>query len=365
MESHEANSEKTEQNAQLPTYAEAISPEDAPPDINALSDYKVDPSIFDPTPSASSSQRFVFTSPPPPAPYHPIPEGVDVWYNTHGRGLIITEPGCRDDVIFAASYHNGWKKLRMGRPGVTLFNGINYHFPVLAAALEDDTHVKYKDNWHSWKNFSKDLWYHSTKSVIAMPALPESTDSNGESSSKGKDIEERNMVPEMMVARPIGEEGIGYRFSIEVGEEKKRRETFEWRQGLKGWVPGETSSTGFRLIRIDSSSASASNPQTWQETKGGSSSKGTSNGSLLGTRVEGEVVAVVTFKTWSAPLTKLRFVGSGRGGSHGVLGQRWALMVLVTALRLWFLRTFSGVDRKRYEKGEKFRANYKGKSAQT
>lgn len=121
-------------------------------------------------------------------------------------------------------------------------------------------------------------------------------------------------------ARGSGEEPVGFSgfahgthsFSIEIGHDG-HREPFEWRHSHGADVDSiGGSSSGWKLVRLAG------------DAPGGSGGRG-SDGK--------EVVAV--WANIRMSITKeltFRFLGSG---ATGMLGERWAVMAVVTALRIW------------------------------
>lgn len=106
-----------------------------------------------------------------------------------------------------------------------------------------------------------------------------------------------------------------------------RREAFEWRfsQGKEVKVFGAWS-TGWKLVRLDGVAESES------ESGEGSSSRSERR---HGQTSDGKpVVAVVADNTSPSTnkIAKFHFVGAG---ATGELGERWAFMALMTAVRVW------------------------------
>ena len=158
---------------------------------------------------------------------------------------------------------------------------------LILAAAGDDTHI------------------FSAKSIIYMPCL----DSDG--------TMPRGYTSEVMRGSTSGNGSVRFDFSIETGE-KAVREKFEWRKFSKG---DETSAKkgGFRLVRLTSSP--------------GGSYDGSSQASIG----DGEIVAMLKWAfSWTniKQAFSLELIGSGRSGR---LGERWILMVVITALRIYTL----------------------------
>jgi hypothetical protein len=120
-----------------------------------------------------------------------------------------------------------------------------------------------------------------------------------------------------------------YRFAIEVGgddEKQGRREDFEWRHG-----GGEdiqhlgVSGRGWRLVRLGASAAA----------NGDGGAQGGDWSSVGATGDAGEIVAF-----WARSSSvfvkgyKFDFLGAGLTGE---MGERWAIMAVMTALRVWYI----------------------------
>ncbi|KAH8648576.1 hypothetical protein BX600DRAFT_442862 [Xylariales sp. PMI_506] len=100
-------------------------------------------------------------------------------------------------------------------------------------------------------------------------------------------------------------------FSIEVDASGGRREAFEWRHSHGGEVDGLGGrGRGWKLVRLAASGSGASRSSDGKE-----------------------VVAVWANASMSATkILNFEFLGSG---ATGVLGERWAIMAVITALRIW------------------------------
>lgn len=190
----------------------------------------------------------------------------------------------KDQPLYAVRTHTGWS----GTPGIVLHNGPSDKDPPLAAA----------GNESRW----------SKHSVVILPPLP---GSDAESSTE-------------FMRTNVSWKTVTYPFTIEVGDENNlRRENFEWRQSRGEEIKElDKHSRGWKLVRLGSN---ASGP-------GGERGE-----RALGATSDGkEVVAVWTWHSgWSLTKSfKFQFLGSGLTGE---LGDRWAVMAVVTALRTWYL----------------------------
>lgn len=196
----------------------------------------------------------------------------------------------KDNPLYAVRTHSGWS----GTPGITLHNGPNDDDPPLAAA----------GNESKWSNHS----------IIILPPLP---GSDAESSSE-------------FMRTNVNWRSVTYPFTIEVGEGRKlRRENFEWRQSRGEEIKEiDKHSRGWKLVRLG---AFAQGP-------GGERSERS-----LGATSDGkEIVAVWAFYSgWSLTKSfKFQFMNSGLTGE---LGERWAVMAVITSLRMWYLH-WAGVN---------------------
>ncbi|KAJ6441184.1 Delta 8-(E)-sphingolipid desaturase [Purpureocillium lavendulum] len=142
----------------------------------------------------------------------------------------------------------------------------------------------------------------SPDSVILLPSL----DPDG-----GADLVEETMRGATTPAKDVL-----FRFNVETGE-KWIREEFVW-ELLDAGSGGDSKRRRFRLSRAGTRAPAGG--------KGGSSSK-----------AEDSTVAMLRFNPTAHSLhyLQLELLGIGR---TGYLGQRWTLMTVLMALRLWMLR---------------------------
>jgi hypothetical protein len=187
----------------------------------------------------------------------------------------------QDDFLYLVELHFGYTSrgpLKSGR-GYYLRNGTTTKDPVLAA-VGDEAGA-------------------APGGFVTTVLLPPLDTAKSSLPSQG----EEDLVPEVMRSRGGAEgqaQGLACRFWVEVGVEGLRREEFEWRMEAKG--EGEKGPR-FALVRL-----------------GG-----------------GQAVAELVFTSaWSMKhIARLEMVGVGLTGE---LGERWALMVVTTALGLYWLR---------------------------
>ncbi|KAL7907066.1 hypothetical protein GGI35DRAFT_482423 [Trichoderma velutinum] len=208
------------------------------------------------------------------------------------KSFMICDAANLDEVLYLAKFHPyGWScpKPLGARGGFILHNGTSREDVILAAA-GDITLFEQKINPFS------------NKSHIMLPSLP-----------KNNTRQASRVVTETetMTARSVANKGVVFHFSIETGRAMKR-EKFEWRRCTE-------EGAAWKLVRCPSSSR----------------------------RVppEGEIVAKLSWvpvllATVLDPLSPksiftLQFMNSLESGT---LGERCALTVVMSALRLWQLR---------------------------
>ncbi|KAI0805290.1 hypothetical protein GGR55DRAFT_287684 [Xylaria sp. FL0064] len=196
--------------------------------------------------------------------------------------------------------HSGYslKKPLYEKQGLYLYNGPTTSHPLLAAIGDDSSLFRTIPM--------------NNNSRIYLPALK-----TGE------------LTKEMMRAYITPDKHVGFRFSIEVGTGLKlHRQEFVWKTINKTERDEDAEHGGFKLFF-----SSSNNEQN--TSSGESSSQGASTSSA--TTSSDEVLAILE---WRRFLTSpkhpfdLKLVGAGLSGK---LGERWTLMVLITALRLWEL----------------------------
>lgn len=182
--------------------------------------------------------------------------------------------------LYAVSSYAGLDNHGPGGPCIVLRNGPSEQDPPLAVAGE-------ADNWNT----------QSTTSVITLPPLGLGADASQKwTTSSVREIMRAQLTDDLKI--------VSFRFSIEVDQKNGgyQREEFEWRKRSKDQLDGFKN--GFELVRCNS--------------------------------VPQDVVAITGFKgmvSFSKPF-KIEFVGSGVTGNFG---DRWSIMVIITALRLWVL----------------------------
>lgn len=188
------------------------------------------------------------------------------------------------DVLYAAAPHAGYTSTT--KPGYVLHNGTDTKAPPLASTGDRQK-------------------YFDSSGIIVLPAL----------AGSGKAT-----VEEVLKAGRAADGGVVFLFGVEVGEEKVRREEFEWRKVKRA---GSSEAGGYELSRR------------------GATGEGGGSGSGQASDAGGKsgVVAVLAWDRDGSLLNRkrefiLELTGSGKSEA---LGQRWRLMVVMTALRLSWL----------------------------
>ncbi|KAI1376159.1 hypothetical protein F4677DRAFT_420465 [Hypoxylon crocopeplum] len=186
--------------------------------------------------------------------------------------------------LYAVSLHSGWS----GQPDVVLHNGPTDAHPPLAAA--------------------EHTGFSGSSTIVTLPPL-------GPGSSAPA-LEK--MEPSGGFARPA------WTFAVEAGP-AGRREAFEWRHSSGAAVRAlDGRGAGWKLVRMAVDAPSGIGPGGGRFVPGGAA-----NSSSDGR----EVVAVWCWASGSVT-KKLRFRFLGTG-ANGLLGERWATMAVITALRIW------------------------------
>jgi len=227
------------------------------------------------------------------SPHCSLPPVINA-YAQHFKSLNLCGTN-EHDHLYTVELHTGYRDTTpLGkRPGLLLHNGKSNKDPILAAAGDESRHAT--------RAYAFNL-----KSIILIPPLEPTDDSEA-------------LITESMHARTSGDHHVVFDFTIEVGHgEKVQREQFEWRKIKKG-VDKEVKDGGFRLVR------------SAQSTSGQATSSSSPADDV-------EVLALLLWRkmfTSFKHMFTLRFIGSG---ASGVWGERWSLMVVMTALRLWQLK---------------------------
>ncbi|KAF3760591.1 hypothetical protein M406DRAFT_358241 [Cryphonectria parasitica EP155] len=182
-------------------------------------------------------------------------------------------------ILYAVSLHSGWS----GKPHLVLHNGPNENCPPLATSK------------------IKTSVFNNGDAIVTLLPSPGSTGSAVQEQVEyhGSSFGHKTMF-----------------FSVEVGA-TGRRETFEWRHSSGAEVGALGGcGDGYKLVRLATDA-----PGALRQRGGATSSDGK------------EIVAV-----WAAQSRRLstgfnfQFLGTG---SSGVLGEKWAAMAVMSALRGW------------------------------
>lgn len=143
------------------------------------------------------------------------------------------------------------------------------------------------------------------------------------------------MVTEVLHSSKSKEHGVAFRFAVEVGAKRLEREEFVWRKGAgsreDGTHPKKTGGSRYALYRLGPSSSSSSSSSAAAATASTSASAAASAPDGPQIVVELAFDNVLSLKH----MFTLELMGAGRTGE---LGDRWALMVVMTALAIHWLR---------------------------
>ncbi|KAI0599018.1 hypothetical protein F4775DRAFT_552559 [Biscogniauxia sp. FL1348] len=218
-------------------------------------------------------------SPCPSCPPHPFPTSWGLYHQPLTRVLLLGSH--EDKPIYAVSHHTGW----YGQPDMILHNGPSEALPMLAATQRSST---FGDRQYC---------------IIILPPLP------------GSALDSSQEILRLNYDWPM----ITFRFTVEIGATPERwhREGFEWRHSYRMVASVlDGVGDGWKLVRL----STADRGKT-QERRPEAASDG------------GEIVAVWGYARKSlTKAMKFSFLGSG---ASGVLGDRWALTTVMTALRMY------------------------------
>ncbi|KAK7931822.1 hypothetical protein PG985_002534 [Apiospora marii] len=241
-------------------------------------------------------------------PYRPFPRIMNFYSQMNLSGLKYAHlcGATKEDQLFVFGVHTGYSgSTPLGtRPGLILYNGLSHKDPILAGACDES-------------QWAARVYAFNLKSVILLPpveALPGS----------------QEMVSELMMTTTNDEGGVSYLFTIEAGQgDKMERKRFEWRQFKKGGQEG-VDQDGFKLLSCNAHPYDLGGSSTGPSTAAAAVPAETSRGGAL---------AVLA---WAKPGSRINHPLSLEFADDTVsvlFGERWALMVVITALRLWALRT--------------------------
>ncbi|KAK8039122.1 hypothetical protein PG993_007533 [Apiospora rasikravindrae] len=249
-------------------------------------------------------------------PYRQFPAAFNLYHqkSPSGRSLVYTLGEHESEPLYTLTIHSGIS----GNPSLVLHNGPDPAAPALASA----------DKEPGQETLSHKIT--GKASLITIPALP----------NFGRPTTEEPLEPHMTLS------GAGYAFSLEVqkgtlgaitaagGDDTNgegeggdpasnqwTRERFEWRHSRGNEVKQlDKLNSGWKLVRIHSEADGVGGTRRARDA--GASSDGK------------ELVAVFAeVSGWStSKVVKFKFLGSG---ATGEMGPRWALMAVMTALRIW------------------------------
>ncbi|KAJ8133199.1 hypothetical protein O1611_g416 [Lasiodiplodia mahajangana] len=256
---------------------------------------------------ASSDASSFITKVPPSLLYRPFPRVLKIYYQWNLAGFNIFHVCGQNerDRIFAVKIHKAyhWSEPLGIFPGLYLYNGPGTKDPLIAA-FGQESYVR---------GFSL-----TTDYVVYLPG-----------------DESRRWKSETMRARttPRPDNNVLFHFSLEVGDGKnRRRETFEWRKVKKSERDDDMQNGGFKLLWL---------PPDSQRDGLASSSKQSATDDID----ENRVVAVFSWYSFFASPKHpfdLKIIGDEQ---FAKLGERCFLMVLITALGLWWLHSVGKTQR--------------------
>lgn len=241
-------------------------------------------------------------------PYRPFPRVLNFYSQMNLSGLRYAHlcGATKEDELFLFGVHTGYSgRTPLGtRPGLVLYNGLSHKDPILAGACDES-------------QWAARVYAFNLKSVILLPPVEASPGSQG-------------MVSELMVTTSNDEGGVSYFFTIEAGQgDKMERKRFEWRQFTKGGLEG-VDKDGFKLLSSSPYSDDVGESSTGPSTAENAVPRKSSSGGAL------------AMLTWAKLGSKINHPLSLEFADDTVsvlFGERWALMAVITALRLWALRT--------------------------
>ncbi|KAH7151715.1 hypothetical protein B0J13DRAFT_619340 [Dactylonectria estremocensis] len=236
---------------------------------------------------------------PPPSPSQPssssasagprqtprqFPPSFNLYTGSFGSSSFVLGEH-QNQPLYVFSWHSGLS----GKPPVLLHSGPSESFPPLAAA--------------EWRSFSASF-------QVELPPVPGSG--------------ARSAREDIVWSCPQGMGPGAYRFAVEIGPGAVR-EAFEWRHSRGDAVNslgGE--SNGYKLVRL-----ARGPPGSGGATTGGMNFVG---GGFVDSAGNEVVAAWVMSRGSITKAAKFQFMGTGL---TGLLGERWAIMAVVTFLALF------------------------------
>ena len=263
---------------------------------------------------------------------HPFPPVMN-FYSHWGQFKTGNLCGATEaDRLYLVEVHTGYSGSGpLGtRPGLLLHNGMSKTDPILAAA-------------GATSQWGVRAYSFTNESIIMMPLAGHTED----------------FVQEQMRASIGAAKQVTFSFSIEVshhvdgGRQEVRRERFEWRKVEKG-TDDRAKEGGFKLVAAASSAANGKPPA---DISGASSSSAASSPPSPAATDGHDALAFLiwgksSFMAKSQQILALKLLGRGQSGE---LGERWTLMVVMTALQLWSLRSHGKTTKGIVAAGDKVR----------
>lgn len=258
--------------------------------------------------------------------YHPFPPVMNLYGNSSGGviGALTTYKLCgadKNEFLYVVEVHHGFtpRGPLNFRPGFYLRNGTGTEAPILAAAGDEEREPLLMSTF-------------SVKSLIMVPPPLDEDDVEF-------NLNPRDLVTEIMYATTTSDGSVSFRFSVEVGPKMKIREEFEWRKTRKGDT--NTQHSRYILTRLPSSSST-------------SFSSPSPSSSSSSAQEESDILADLTFRN-AISLHHLFTLELKGVACSGVMGDRWTLMVVATALRLYWLRSYGKTNKAVVGIGQKLR----------
>ncbi|OTA95371.1 hypothetical protein M434DRAFT_393763 [Hypoxylon sp. CO27-5] len=230
-----------------------------------------------------------------------FPQSINAYFQKAGFSKTFHLGEHADQPLFAVTMHSGLTS----KPLLELHSGPKDSDPIIATANNEK-------RWSSGR----------TTVVQILPAAFSSI--SGAESASGSGTTSAQEAEKIIMKQTNILKNVTYPFSVEVGLGKDLHvENFEWRSSRGGEVQGLDKYTrGHKLVRLGSEGVG----------QGGERSTRAANVTSDGK----EVVAVFAQNTgWSMnKVFKFQFLESG---ATGVLGDRFALVALMSALKIWYI----------------------------
>ncbi|KAI0138200.1 hypothetical protein F4776DRAFT_82173 [Hypoxylon sp. NC0597] len=230
-----------------------------------------------------------------------FPQSINAYFQKAGFSKTFHLGEHADQPLFAVTMHSGLTS----KPLLELHSGPKDSDPIIATANNEK-------RWSSGRTTVVQIL------PTAFSSLGVGESSSGSSTAPSQEAEKIIMKQTNLL------KNVTYPFSVEVGLGKDLRvENFEWRGSRGGEVQDLDKYTrGYKLVRLGSVGTG----------QGGERSTRAANVTSDGK----EVVAVFAQNTsWSMnKVFKFQFLESG---ATGVLGDRFALAALMSALKIWYI----------------------------